>query len=249
MSKDPAKLEKALAKQARRDARKAKDKARKDQILSIQDPDHINVSSAATWALHGCWINQDWAEPRSLNQLIMARKNASGTVAAALFLIDLGCLGLKNANTRGFESEDGFNNELLGIVAETQEMQPCSLDFAAKMIQTAIAYAKGLGFEAHKDARKAMRLLGETHPENCLEQIPTGGEDGRPFFINGPYDNVSRIMNTLNRTVGEGNYKFMIGGDEELFGGLDFDELEFIDDDDDDDDDDKTIDVVAKNLK
>lgn len=37
------------------------------------------------------------------------------------------------------------------------------------------------------------------------------GQDGKPFFINGPYDDVDSIITTLNRNVGEGNYDIMIG--------------------------------------
>ncbi len=247
MSKDPAKLEKALAKQARRDARKQKDNARKEQIQSLPDVSRVNAKQAGSWSLLGCWVNEDWADHRSINQLVVARKNAVGVVAIGLFLIDLGCLGIKNAMTRGFDSEFQFKTEFLELLNETQTMQPCSLDFSAKMIQTAIVYAKGLGFEPHKDARKAMPILGEAHPENCTDQIPTGGEDGRPYFFSGPYDNVTRIINTLNRTVGEGNYNFIIGNEDDFLDEIDFDNLEFIDDDEDDfEDDEKTIDVVAK---
>jgi hypothetical protein len=130
-------------------------------------------------------------------------------------------------------------------------MQPCSLDFAAKMVSTAIVYARGLGFEPQKDTPKAMRILGEAHPENCLDEIPTGGEDGRPFFYGGPYDNTTRIINTLNRTVGEGNYQVVMGmALNDFFADGDWDEDDDDDDDDDeweddDDTDDKVIDVEA----
>jgi hypothetical protein len=247
MSKDPAKLEKALAKQARRDARKAKDQAKKDRIVGIARPDQINISGAGSWSLLGCWISQNWQERTSLKQLVIARKNAAGVVGVGLFLLDLGCLGVKDAHSRGFSSEYEFKNELLDAIDANQGIETCSLDFAAKMIQTAIAYARGLGFEPHKDARKAMRLIGEAHPENCLDDIPTGGEDGKPFFMNGPYDNVSRIVSTLNRSVGEGNYQMIVGGGMGFLDDLEYlDEADFDDDEfEDDDEEEKVIDVQA----
>ena len=244
MSKDPAKLEKALAKQARRDARKEKENAKKDRIVGVARPEQINISGAGSWSLLGCWINENWQNHTSLNQLVIARQNAAGIVGVGLFLIDLGCLGIKDAHSRGFSSEFEFKNELLEAIASTQPIQPCSLDFAAKMVQTAISYARGLGFEPHKDARKAMRLIGEANPENCLDDIPTGGEDGKPFFISGLYDNINKIISTLNRSVGAGNYNIIMGG------GMGFlDDLEYTDEDedfeDDEDKDDKIIDVQA----
>ncbi len=258
MSKDPAKLEKALAKQARRDARKEKEKAKKDRIIGVVQSDQINISGAGSWSLLGCWINEDWQNHTNLKQLVIARQNAAGIVGVGLFLIDLGCLGIKDAHSRGFSSEFEFKNELLEAIASTEPIQPCSLDFASKMIQTAISYARGLGFEPHKDARKAMRLIGEAHPENYLDDIPTGGEDGKPFFISGPYDNVNKIMNTLNRTVGAGNYNIIMGGgmdfSDDLFITNDpdfrangFVEVDLDDEDfeDNEDEDDKIIDVQA----
>jgi hypothetical protein len=239
MSKDPAKLEKALAKQARRDARKEKEQAKKDRIVGVVQSEQINVSGAGSWSLLGCWISEEWKNTMSLCQLVIARQNAAGIVGVGLFLIDLGCLGIKDAHSRGFTSEFEFKNELLDMIASTQPIQPCSLDFAAKIVQTAIAYAKGLGFEPHKDARKALRLLGEAHPENCSDDIPTGGEDGKPFFMSGPYDNVNKIMSTLNRSVGAGNYNIIIGGGMDLL-----DDLEYLDDNDEDEDE-KIIDVQA----
>ena len=247
MSKDPAKLEKALAKQARRDARKEKDKARKNMVQTIASGEP-NISQAGAWALHQCWVSEDWQNPRAMNQLVVTRQSAGGQIAAGVFVIDLGCLGVKDAFARGFADIYEFEAELFDSIQSMQTMQPCTLDFAAKMVQTTIAYARGLGFEPHKDARKPLRLLGtDAHPENCPDTIPTGGEDGKPFYANGPYDNMQKILSTLNRNVGEGNYTFMLMGE-------DFDELEALFEDDLDDDaleddaleDGKTIDVVAK---
>jgi len=84
------------------------------------------------------------------------------------------------------------------------------LDLAAKVVQEAIIYARSLGFEPNKDTGSALRILGETHPENCHEEIPLGGPHGRPFYMAGPDDNVKRIMMTLDRTVGPGNYHSVV---------------------------------------
>ena len=259
MSKDPANLEKALAKKARKAERKAQERARKERIETFHTGE-VNISQAASWKLDKCWINTDWQDHKSLNQLVVTRRNGAGHIAAALFMIDLGCLGIKNADTRGFADEFQFQNELLEHVEETQDLQFCSIDFAAKMVYNAMAYARGLGFEPHKDARKAIRFLADAQPENCPDLIPLGGEDGKPLYINGPYDDETKILRTLNRTVGEGNYNFtMMTDDLSDFGDLEIpDDLRVLleealeksgfDDEDFEDDeleDDKIIDVKA----
>jgi hypothetical protein len=101
------------------------------------------------------------------------------------------------------------------------------------VVKTAIAYARKLGFEPHKDAKKTMRMLGDAQPDNCEVEIQTG-VDGKPHYVNGPFENPLRVINTLNRTVGEGNYNFLIMSPE-------FEEYE---DDNFDDDFDDEIDEV-----
>ena len=88
MSKDPANLEKALAKKARKAERKAQEKARKVRIETFHTGE-VNISQAADWKLLGCWVNDDWDNYQSLNHLIIARQNGAGIIAAGVFLIDL----------------------------------------------------------------------------------------------------------------------------------------------------------------
>jgi hypothetical protein len=86
---------------------------------------------------------------------------------------------------------------------------PCSPDLALKIIQAGVAYAYNLGFKPDKDSKAAIEYFHDANPDAVDEEIPTGGEDGRPYFISGPYDNVEKIMKTLNESVGQGNYHFM----------------------------------------
>ena len=55
----------------------------------------------------------------------------------------------------------------------------------------------------------ALKILGDAQPENRTETIPLG-KDGKPLFVNGPYDNVDRIIRILDRNVGQGNYEVLI---------------------------------------
>jgi hypothetical protein len=65
-----------------------------------------------------------------------------------------------------------------------------------------------LGFVPHPDFAQAQPHLG-LRPEKL---IPIEfGKDGKPYYINGPYDNADRIAATLNQSVGKGNYHYLIG--------------------------------------
>ncbi|MGN9907915.1 hypothetical protein ACTMTJ_10240 [Phytohabitans sp. LJ34] len=62
--------------------------------------------------------------------------------------------------------------------------------------------ARGLGFEPHPDFRQAAAHLGTWQPPGRI----TFGYHGEPNFQQGPYDNPTRILRTLDRAVGPGNY-------------------------------------------
>jgi hypothetical protein len=210
MSKDPAKLEKALAKQARRDARKEAIQAARPQIItSFAAP--VSIAGAEQWPFRECLITSEWRDTKQITQLLIVRENTRGQVVVGVLLVDLACLGLKNGFARGFASYRSFELELLNDLRERQEVTPCSLDLAAKIAQVATDYARGLGFEPHRDTKTALRLLAGAQPDLILETIPTGGPNGKPFYINGPADDSQKILRTLERTVGVGHFEMLVG--------------------------------------
>ncbi|MCP4357126.1 MAG: hypothetical protein GY796_03795 [Chloroflexi bacterium] len=167
------------------------------------------LRGAASWPLLECLIGAEWERPGEIFQLCVARRSPQGQVAAGVFLVDLGCLGVKNAYASLFSSKSEYEKELVTRLKRSQPMMRCDLDFAAKVVDEAVKYAASLGFKPNKDIKLANMVLGDTNPENCHVDIPLG-KDGQPFFISGPYDNVDRVIRTLDRNVGQGNYHTLI---------------------------------------
>lgn len=81
------------------------------------------------------------------------------------------------------------------------------LELAQQIVYGAIAYARGLGFEPHADFARAAGYLGEWDG-SC--ELTFGHDDGQPTYIAGPNDNSMKVMNTLRRTAGDGNFHFMM---------------------------------------
>lgn len=168
-----------------------------------------------------CLLNADWQSPGALVRILVARQNTGGPIMAGFALVDLGCLGVKDAFARRFASFSRYQEGLRGTADQFGPMKRADIDLAAKIIRDAVAYGRSLGFEPHKDLKQFEPLLAGADPDAATEEIPLG-VDGQPFYISGPHDNTLRIMATLNNSVGAGNYKFIAGGPLDL---MDLDEL------------------------
>ena len=176
------------------------------------------LRAADGWPLHECLLTKAWQEPGEIIQILVARRSSTGQIAVGTFLVDLDCLGVKNAFATLFDSQQEYRRGLRAEMRARQAMVKADLNLAAKIIREAIAYAGELGFKPHPDYRDAMLVLGDTEPEACDEPIPLG-KDGKPFFVAGPYDDVSRIMAKLERKLGPDGFHFLVplSGDEEFF--------------------------------
>ncbi|MDQ2740889.1 MAG: hypothetical protein M3Z66_01060 [Chloroflexota bacterium] len=202
-------------------ARKAAKRKRSGPRQTPPSTSRGALREAAHWPLYECLISSNWQEPGELAQILVARSSAHGGIAAAGFLVDLGCLGVKDALSQVFFTTgeyELFRQHYTG----PQAMTKTNLDLVAKVIQEGIAYADRMGFKPNRDYRDAAILLEGANPQACGTPIPLG-MDGKPFFISGPYDNVSRIMAQLDKAVGPGNSDFLIGLD-------DFDDPDDLDD-------------------
>jgi hypothetical protein len=193
-----------MAKKRKPRAQKMKGKI-KSTVATAVNKKRI-LREAVNWPLYECLIAKEWRDTQQLAQIVVSRRGDSGYIAVAGFIIDLGCLGIKDALTIGFATETRYRQEYRSRLVATQEMTPCNLDLAAKVIEEAKNYAAELGFKPHRDSKDALKLLAGANPQNCPEQVPLGGVNGKPFYFAGPYDDSERILRILDRTVGPGNY-------------------------------------------
>jgi hypothetical protein len=171
------------------------------------------LRAAATWPLHECLITHGWQQhPDELVQILVSRRSPEGHLAGAVFLVDLACLGLKNAMATVFDGPLDYRM-LRESIEETQRLEPADLDLVAKVIREGIAYARQFGFHPHRDYADAALFLAGADPDACPAEVPLG-VDGKPFFVAGPFDDAARIMAQLNRVVGPEGYEYMVAVDE-----------------------------------
>jgi len=79
---------------------------------------------------------------------------------------------------------------------------PAPPELARHLVYGAVDYARSLGFEPHPDFTPAAELLGPWSPPSII----TFGNNGVPFYIQGPHDDARQVMRTLQPTIGTGDF-------------------------------------------
>jgi hypothetical protein len=175
------------------------------------------IALAAKWPVHEVLLSRGWDQEAALITILVARRSpTTNKVAAGLFLVDLACLGVKSAQVKLFAGPAEYNAGLRAHALRIQPMAPAEFNLVAKIIATGQEYAANLGFKPDPVFAQAQHLLGGADPAACATPVPTGGPEGKPFFVSGPHDDPRRIVDQLTRTVGAGNFHYMVqvGGEE-----------------------------------
>jgi len=118
------------------------------------------------------YIGKDWKKLGMANVLV-ARIRPEKGVEFAVFLVDIFCLGVKDAMHEEGLSDDEFRRYLNERVGEhiREAIHPAC---AKKLIEGAIAYAENLGFSPHRDYRKARKVLSGLDAASCPETFLYG---------------------------------------------------------------------------
>lgn len=146
------------------------------------------------------------ASVEGLVGILVVRRDRRKRLSVCGFLVDVFCLGVKDAlGPKRLEEEDVREFTENYFSSFNVDPIPMPVERASELIHGAIDFARRLGFEPHRDFAAASAHLLDASGECAIEF----GCQGKPFFIEGPRDNASRIMSTLERTAGSGNYEFV----------------------------------------
>lgn len=161
---------------------------------------------------HGDWPDAPIGDPEKsgIAQVLVVRDAGRGRVSACGYLVDVYCLGVKN--TLGPEVMDHhalpvFVRNFFDVFDGSPLQAP--LELAQHLVLGAVEYARGLGFDPVADAGfdRTAAHLGRWDGPSAIEF----GNNGKPYFVCGPRDNPDRILRTLQRSVGEGNFDYLVG--------------------------------------
>lgn len=158
-----------------------------------------------------------------LGSVWISKKQPNGKLSAAVFLLDVFCLGIKNAMLWKNISKREY--EMMQMMNVAESMMPIEACCLKKLVQETVAYAQNLGFRPHKDFAAAYALLDDIDTNGCKARF-VFGRDGNPFYVPGPDETPKkseRILKTLREHCGEDGFDFITEEDMEDDDAEDFD--------------------------
>ena len=180
----------------------------------------------------GCWVNPGWSDGLGLDQapawaasdpegqsecetlrgglagVMVARADRSSRVTVCGWLVDVFCLGVKNAmGPKTISTSALFEHSRQFFDAFDTPPRTIPVELAQALVHGAVAYAASFGFEPHPDFAATVPYLGPA-PETCPIRF---GRDGMPFYVSGPRDNPRHVIAALEATAGAGNYQYIAG--------------------------------------
>lgn len=237
MSTKEQRRQKKLAKKRSKQVIERKQRARERGVLQSLAG---QIKAASTGAIEHCLISDEALDPtRRLGTVWISRRMPDRRLACVRFLVDGMCLGVKDLH--GFCCFPADLVEMLERTGEVETLRSATPPRARKLVESAIAYAEQFDLHPPADYRKVAAIWGDIDAGQCKEEFRFGGDDGKPHYINGPYDSElfqKRVMQSLERTAGEGNFYFTFMGrlnslaDVDEFIALDDPELDVDIDDD-----------------
>lgn len=148
---------------------------------------------------------------QGMGPVVISRNLPDGSIAMGVFLVDVFCLGVKNAFFT-MCSELKYQ-DAIGRIGSHQGLESVEPSYARKLVEDAVEYARGLGFEPQRDYRDAEVVLGDIEAEACREEF-TFGKDGKPLYVSGPDDSeqvIHHILSTLRSRCGDDGFHYIIG--------------------------------------
>jgi len=168
--------------------------------------------ASPAWPVHDAWISDAIRKMRQ-GTVILSRK-LGDAVTVAVFLVDVGCMGVKSAFGRSMHVSTYA--EFLERFRGREDLIGSGPACVRKLVEGAVSYASDLGFPPDPDYRRVRALFGDIDPLECAREFEFG-DNGKPSYVSGPYDSPARVrsvMEQLRRKCGPDGFHFMVASPE-----------------------------------
>ena len=169
-------------------------------------------ASARKLPIYKCYVNRDWATAKLADVFIM-RKHSNGNITAAVYLVDLACLGIKDT-LFFFNQPETSINERLSI--PNPMLEEIDYNLAHNIVFAAHDYALDYDINPHIGFATTKFLLEEDSDNIPLIDIPVGGPDGNPHLLlhPGQFIKFKHVYDKLVKNLGKDNFTYTIGMEE-----------------------------------
>ncbi len=164
---------------------------------------------AAHSPIHECLVPEALFE-LGIGNIVFSRSLPSGEIGTAVFLLDVFCLGAKDAFF-AILSPDEYETAISRF-EDRATLRPVLPSYARKLIEGAVQYAEALGLRPHRDYHVAKGIFGDADPATCSQDFEYGRQ-GKPFYVSGPSDTPARsrrILAMLERACGPDGFDFLL---------------------------------------
>lgn len=168
--------------------------------------------------IHECIIPDDLFTS-GLGELVVARRAPNGDIAFSAFVIDVFCLGIKDAMFLVMPEYEYEQKIKTGMAkAANRTFEKLDQTSAKKLLDGLLNYSNELGFKPHPDYKNAYDLFDDIDASVSSEKF-TFGREGRPFYMNGPDESeadIKRILNTLTKSCGADGFDTVFRMDDDI---------------------------------
>ncbi|MFC1896104.1 hypothetical protein ACFL0Q_05530 [Thermodesulfobacteriota bacterium] len=147
---------------------------------------------------------------KGIGNVVVSREVSEGVIAATFFLVDVYCLGVKDA-IFAVMSRDEYIARVQKL-SEVERFENADPVCTRKLVEGSVSYAADLGFAPHRAYRKARDIFGDLDPNACARAYAYG-KDGKPFYVSGPRERprqAERIVEKLRRRCGSEGFHFLV---------------------------------------
>jgi hypothetical protein len=194
-------------KRARKAQRRKQVVAEKRRAEALDAGLPARVLRAAGAPIQHCFLSADLFEI-GIGTMILARGVTRHHLAVGVFLLDVFCLGIKDAMFKSLESDElAIYLEKTSAGSPPVSLQPSD---ARKLLRDLAAWSQSIGFMPHRDFTAVERIFGDISANESEADFPFG-RDGKPVYIPGPFESatvVRRRVEQLKKHLGEDGFEF-----------------------------------------
>lgn len=153
------------------------------------------VQQSEKFPLYRCCATDNYLENHGGRVVLVSRRILDDRYIYAAYMLDMYCLGLKDTVIKANIGKEEVD-EWLGKFDEELGLVEIKYSDARSLILGAVDYALRLGFKPHEDWRQSKFVIEADKPYESKFEY---GYEGKPLYIQGPYDDAEMIMKKLSK--------------------------------------------------